>query len=183
LLAGAALFGLTLLFAFNPMALGFKTRFSVVNRLDEPVFVTPVGAIGQDGWRSTLPMLLPGPAYLPAPRARQFSIEPGESREFWYDWDDIQFSEILVLTARGSGMIIVDPTPTLNQYSKPARATFQVDRHTMATRPTAEVLRAARRSGRAALEFAIFVLAAPAVLLVGVALIAASKQARQGVAA
>ena len=111
----------------NPMALAFLTTFEVENKTDEEIFVTPIGAVGQNGHRHTLPYSASTCLYIMAPSSADYPITPGGLREFTYDWDDIQFSEILVRRASEDYRVI--PTglhPTENQYRRPEKTRFEI---------------------------------------------------------
>ena len=112
--------------SFNPMSLAFKTEFSVTNQSNERIAVTPVGAIGRDGHRSRLPLLADAPGYWFLPRNANLVIESGQTRRFVYDWDDIQFSELLIEAGAQRYVLIVDSQPTVGQYRRPAQTSFTV---------------------------------------------------------
>jgi len=119
--------GLFLLNVINPMAIVFLTDFRVSNRSSERVLITPVGAVGKQGWRKTLPLSLGSFLSIPSPFDRSFPLGPGEERTFTYDWDDIQFSEILVVPESGEAReLIVDTSPTERQYRRVATNYFAI---------------------------------------------------------
>lgn len=122
-----AFFGCLLaLNAFNPIALAFKTDFSVTNQSSERMHVTPVGAVGPDGERHRLPLLANTAGYWFLPNNANLVIEPGQTRQFVYDWDDIQFSELLLEAGGQRYVLVVDSQPTVNQYRRPAETSFNV---------------------------------------------------------
>jgi hypothetical protein len=117
------LFLVTLLFALsliNPMGPAFLTTFEVKNASGKELWVTPIGAVNRNGLRRTLPMTANRLFYLQTPADRDFALAPGASRTFTYDWDDVQFSEILVRDASGDYRVL--PTglhPTEGQFRRP----------------------------------------------------------------
>lgn len=108
----------------NPMALAFLITFAVDNQSGEAVWVTPVGAIGHEGRRSTLPISASSFLSIPALTTTQLPISSGEQFKVTYDWDDIQFSELLIVPAAGpTRMLVVDEAPTERQY-RPAKTNY-----------------------------------------------------------
>ena len=124
------LFLLTLLVAFsvvNPMGLAFLTSFEVVNETEEPLFVTPIGAVGSRGHRRTLPLSISRWFYVLGTKTSEFPVPPGSSRTFAYDWDDIQFSEILIRRKTGSyHFITTGLDPIAGQYRRPEQDRFVI---------------------------------------------------------
>lgn len=111
--------GLMLLNVVNPMGLAFLTSFTVDNQSGEPVWVTPVGTIGKEGTRSALPLSASSFLCLPALSASRFPLNAGERVKLTYDWDDIQFSELVIAPASGPArMLVVDETPAERQYRR-----------------------------------------------------------------
>ena len=49
------LFLMMCLFALNPMGMGFLTEFQIENKTSVNIYVTPIGAVGEEGRRKTLP--------------------------------------------------------------------------------------------------------------------------------
>jgi hypothetical protein len=121
---------LTLLFGFNlinPMALMFLTSFTIENHSSEDIWVSPIGAVGAAGHRYTLPFSVSEFPYLTSPIDREFYIPPGSSRSFTYDWDDIQFSEILIMNKSGKFYVLgTGLHPTEGQYRRPQASVFMV---------------------------------------------------------
>ena len=111
----------------NPMAVVFLTEFTVVNEGANEIWVTPIGAIGQDGGRKPLPYSRFRDFYLLSEKDRDFYIPPQSSRTFVYDWDDIQFSEILIRTDRKAYRVLSTGLhPTKGQYRRPKQNHFVV---------------------------------------------------------
>ena len=55
----------------------------------------------------------------------EFQLQPNSSRTFIYDWDDIQFSEILVRRPTGSyHFLATGLDPVEGQYSRPEEDRF-----------------------------------------------------------
>jgi hypothetical protein len=124
--------GLLAVHAVNPMLWIFLFDLVVENRTDRVLFVTPVGSIGPEGQRFTLPLYhattRPFPIAVPVMKQGNFKLNPGESIELTYDWDDINFSEIVVRDDAGeTRMLVVDPKPTENRYHSPYRSVFVID--------------------------------------------------------
>lgn len=105
----------------------FLTSFRITNDSGEAVFVTPIGAVGEQGDRFMLPLSVSEFPYLMKVKTGNFRIPPGESRSFTYDWDDIQFSEIVVRSSGDAYKIL--PTglhPTEGQYRRPQERSFVI---------------------------------------------------------
>ncbi len=124
----ASLFtALFLINVINPMGLMFLTSFRVSNQSGEAVSVPPVGVIGDRTERRALPLSACSFLCIPALRERSFFLALGRERTITYDWDDIQFSEIVVESASGSvHELVVDPNPRINQYSRVATNFFVI---------------------------------------------------------
>ncbi|HNT36470.1 MAG TPA: hypothetical protein PKH07_15895, partial [bacterium] len=109
-----------ILFLFNsvnPMQLAFITDFTVENRSGEDVSFTPIGTSGREGNRARLPIFAVGFPALPSLRTGNYPLRHGEQRVILYDWDDINLSEIAILSQQGQMyQLVLDPTPTLRQY-------------------------------------------------------------------
>jgi len=122
-----------LLSAVTPLGLlGFASAFiseiSIENRTQEWVSVTPMGTMGKQGIRSSLPIVIN--VYLPirATKRGGFKISPGETITLWYHMDDIKFSEIVVQNSEGQKrQIVVNPNPTLRQYHAPKQKHYVID--------------------------------------------------------
>ena len=112
----------------NPMGLMFLTGFTVENASDEEVWVTPIGAVGERGERRPLPLSAFKIPYLLTPFRNDLPVARGARREFIYDWDDIQFSEILVRDAKGEYRALATGLhPTEGQYRRPQQTNFVVN--------------------------------------------------------
>jgi hypothetical protein len=94
----------------NPMLTAFLVDFEIRNRSGETVWVTPVAATGTPGERVLLPLFdRRWPARI-APSNRDLEVPAGASIRLTYDWDDCQFSEVLVRRASGDlRQVTVDP--------------------------------------------------------------------------
>ena len=115
--------------AIAPMA--FLTDCSVTNKTDSEISFTPVGTVGPDGHRSTLPLYRTSFPYFMKSNVGHFSVAPGNTFHFCYDMDDINFSEIVIRDSRGTvGQIVVNPNPTDNQYIVPGTLHFTFDNAT-----------------------------------------------------
>lgn len=121
---------LTLFMAFtcvNPMGIAFLTEFTIANESPDELWVTPIGAVNREGLRSPLPYSLSRNLVVFSARFRDFHIAAGSHRQFIYDWDDIQFSEILVRNKNGDVRVL--PTglePTVGQFRQPSTKRFVI---------------------------------------------------------
>jgi hypothetical protein len=124
------LFLLLILFvvnAINPMATAFLTTFEVVNQTNQPITVTPVGAVGEKSVRKTLPLSVSGKFSWPAGKSSQFQIQPNSTRTFHYDWDDVQFCEILIEDEKRTTCVFETGLhATEDQYRRPVGNRFVI---------------------------------------------------------
>jgi hypothetical protein len=112
----------------DPFAPAFAATFEIVNQSDQGLFITPIGAVGPDGARFVLPQY-PSypPTVLPAPVTR-ISVTAHSTVRITYDWDDINFSEVAVESARGEvRQLVVDPQPTVGQYRPPGSPRYEIE--------------------------------------------------------
>ncbi|MBS0264172.1 MAG: hypothetical protein JSS02_19705 [Planctomycetes bacterium] len=117
-----------LLWAGCVFAGGFIVTVAIHNSSAETLRVTPIGTVGNPGFKTTLPLVSGRFPYLPASQVSQLSIAPGDTLTLHYDFDDINFSEIVVHDERGGlSLLVVDPQPTVNQYHAPAQREFDID--------------------------------------------------------
>jgi hypothetical protein len=108
--------------------LAFVSDFTVENRTDVTIVVTPVGTVGPAGIRAQLPVQMSALPLLPALRRSGYRLTPGESVTILYDMDDINFSEIVVTAGPGRTLqLVTDPTPTANQYHGPRQRHYVID--------------------------------------------------------
>jgi len=156
LLPASLLPGLLLLNSVNPMLHVFLVDFTVESRLDEEVRITPVGAIGS-GERRPLPqyVYVGEDCAFPSLGGPSRPVAPGESITITYDWDDIQFSEILVTAEDWERMLVVDPIPSKRMFSPPARTHFVIRSKGKLTPTTDAVVRAKSRLDR---ELAVLII-------------------------
>jgi hypothetical protein len=114
--------------SMNPLALAFVTDIRIENRLDEPIWVTPIGTVGKKGTRRPLPVCRRRIPYEPSRQRGNFRVDPGERCAIYYDWDDINFSEVVVRTEAGRlFQLIANPDPTGRQYVQAPRSEFIID--------------------------------------------------------
>jgi len=126
---------------YNPLLLAFLQDFTIENQLREIIFVTPIGATNKQGKRAVLPLY--ESADPPATRVNQTTrilISPNESKTLYYDWDDINFSEILIETENWKKVLIVDSEPTKNQFRVPSKIRFVIDDKEHYVEPSPEIL-------------------------------------------
>ncbi|MFC1611996.1 hypothetical protein ACFL6C_13625 [Myxococcota bacterium] len=65
---------------------------------------------------------------MPRSQLSAFPIPPGEQLTLHYDWDDINFSEIIVETPDAQlHELVVNPDPTAIQYTAPSVTDFRID--------------------------------------------------------
>lgn len=120
-LSGLVLFGLS-------FGMIFISEFSIENRTNELIMVTPVGTVGREGSRQPLPILLKVLLPIRAAKRGGFEIYPGETVTLLYDMDDINFSEIVVQNSEGNQrQIVVNPNPTKRQYHAPKQKHYVID--------------------------------------------------------
>ena len=119
--------GLLVLNTVNPMGLVFMTSCSINNKSGQDIWVSPIGAVGKDGYRRPLPFYYFKILLIRSPKRTDFHIAKDKSRTFVYNWDDIQFSEILVRPEQGDiRFIVIDPNPIQHQYRKLKHNLFTV---------------------------------------------------------
>lgn len=105
----------------------FVTDFTIENRTDTAIVVTPVGTIGE-GRRAPLPVVMLAFPQFPALRSGGYRLAPGESIRIQYDMDDINFSEIVVAAEPDRLLqLVTDPTPTAIQYHGPLQPHYSID--------------------------------------------------------
>jgi hypothetical protein len=111
--------GLWCLFLFNsvnPMQAAFISEFKIENRTQLLIWVTPIGT-RNDGSKHVLPQfsrILPA---IPASDSRDLQIDAGKTRSIYYDWDDINFSDIAIRDTVGTlRTLVVDPAPPTTSY-------------------------------------------------------------------
>jgi len=141
--------GLSLLM-FMGMGFGaaFVTDFTIENRTDTTIVVTPVGTFGA-GKRAPLPVKMLAFPPLPALRGGGYRLAPGESVTVQYDMDDINFSEIVVVAEPGRTLqLVTDPAPTANQYHGPLQRHYVIGDLALLEPAPPPVLEAARAADR-----------------------------------
>lgn len=100
----------------NPMQEAFITEFEIENNTQQTVWVTPVGTFNEGG-KSALPQFMSRFPSIPLGRSRDLMIEPGARRHIYYDWDDINFSEIAVRDSSGVlRNLVIDDSPPAEDY-------------------------------------------------------------------
>jgi hypothetical protein len=111
----------------NTMELAFITAFTVENRSPAPIYVTPIGTVGREGRKWPLPLVIWQAPWVPASQRAHFLVPNGQSITLNYDWDDINFSELVVEEeGRGLQQLVVNPNPTANQYTIPPTTHFVI---------------------------------------------------------
>jgi hypothetical protein len=119
---------LVLINSINPMLQMFLFEFDLTNASDETLWITPVGAVGKQGYRHVLPQfMLRFPAFARF-KEGDHRLAAGETRRIIYDWDDINFSEIAVRNERGDWrQLVTDSNPTAGQYRPPAEDAYVIE--------------------------------------------------------
>jgi hypothetical protein len=134
---------LLILNSVNPMQLTFVTEFRVENQTTRPLWVTPIGTFNTGG-KCVLPQFATSVPAIPAVRSRDLRLEPGGSTWIIYDWDDLNFSEIVVRDARGEyRQLVVDPDPPKRNYYRNKRERYVIEEWESLPAATANVLAAA----------------------------------------
>jgi hypothetical protein len=116
---------LSLLLLLNPYAILLGTEFTVVNGLDEPIEVTPVGVLrmasGEYQWR-VVPQLAVSFLAAPPRREVQIPVPAGENIPIRANFDDISLAAIAVDSAGKPGrVLIVDDAAAIGQCCYPPR--------------------------------------------------------------
>jgi hypothetical protein len=124
------LFCITCLFTcsvVNPMGIGFLTTFEVVNASQEDLVISPIGARGPAGERGTLPISKYSRLYILSSKNAEFPLAAGASLKLTYDWDDVQFTEIVCRRPDGSHRLLATGLhPTKDQYRQPPVKRFEI---------------------------------------------------------
>jgi len=124
------LFCLTCLFTcsvVNPMGIGFLTSFEVVNSTKEDLIITPIGSRGPEGRRGTLPIASSSRFYIMSSQRSEFVLPASSTLRLTYDWDDVQFTEILCRRPDGSHSVLETGLhPTRGQYRQPPTKRFEI---------------------------------------------------------
>ena len=109
------------------MQLVFIAGFTVENRTGATIYVTPIGTVGPQGHRHPLPLAVWKKPWVPASKLGRFPVRSGETITLYYDWDDINFSELVVEADDGEmRQLVVNPEPTANQYTVPRVTDFVI---------------------------------------------------------
>lgn len=142
--------------AYNPMALVFVTDITVENKLEESIHATPIGTVG-NGKKCPLPVQRWKSPCLPAAQRGGFRVGPGERITIYYDWDDINFSEMVIEDAQGKlFQIIANPDPVSRQYVVAPKTAFVIDDLSVLGPVDPGVLKAFKRANRPA--YAVYAL-------------------------
>jgi hypothetical protein len=106
----------------------FIAGFTVENLTDKAIVITPVGTYGKEGQRGPLPVTMSWFPYLPAFQGGGFRLPAGGTVTICYDWDDVNFSEIVVEDEQARQFqMVTDPNPTTNQYHAPSQERCAID--------------------------------------------------------
>ena len=127
------------------------TSCSVTNETNEALSVTPIGTIGPEGDRTTLPLYRTSFPYFVKSKVGDFQIAPNETFRFDYDMDDVNFSEIVVENSNGDmRQIVANPNPAQNQNTVPEKTDFTIEDFAALSSVTekVEIASASRRQSR-----------------------------------
>ena len=103
------------------------TDIQITNSTQHTISVTPIGTVGVKGYRDPLHQVHRKPPEFDYKEQGGYEVLPDSTVELWYDWDDINFSEIVVEDHLGNlSQFVVDPNPTQNQYHPPSTNTFTI---------------------------------------------------------
>jgi hypothetical protein len=117
---------LTILNAFNPMQVGFITTFSVQNDSGQEIDVWPLGAPGPRFDPHVLPLFVTKIPALPDLSGGRFRIRPGGTTAVHYDWDDTNFTELLIRTGGGQYKLLPVDTDRQPGCCSPPRSDVYV---------------------------------------------------------
>jgi hypothetical protein len=138
----------------------FLTEFSVTNNTGETIWITPIGTVGSEGSRHLLPLYRQSFPFFLRSKVGHFPVAPGSTLYLTYDFDDINFSEVVIETEAGTtGQVVVNPNPTANQYTVPALTDIVVTDLDALSPVASNVLDAAasgRHLGQAWLMYIVF---------------------------
>jgi hypothetical protein len=157
-----SLFSLFFLFgSVNAFWVVFISRFRVENRTGAPLWITPVGTFNS-GVKGVLPQFATSFPAFPAFRSRELRVDPGRSRRIRYDWDNINFSEIVVRNARGEyRQLIVDPDPPKKDYSPNRQEVYVIADFDSLSNVAQDVFAAASEAGKEHRFWLLFVTGFP----------------------
>ncbi len=153
------LLAISLLILVNALGFGaaFVTGFTVENRTAEKIEITPVGTIGTAGFKRPLPVKLSAFVALDAFRIGGYPLSPRESVTIHYDWDDINFSEIVIEDSRGRlRQEVTDPHPTDHQYHQPSQKHYVIEDLSELPEVTPDVRMAVQETKRLSLGGIVF---------------------------
>ncbi len=126
LLALPALLGLLLLInVFSTF--GFITRFDIVNASGQPIWITPLGVPESGGPRQRLPQKMLPHLDIPALHDTDLLLPPNGTIAIYYDWDDINFTDILVRDAQGQDrVLVIDANPPTGKSFEPKSTRYSI---------------------------------------------------------
>ena len=132
---------LTILNAFNPMQMGFITTFSIQNESGEDIDVWPLGSPGPQFDPHVLPLFITEVPAIPNLGSGRVRIRPGDSAAMHYDWDDTNFTELLIRTRSGQyKRLSIDTDRPPGCCSPPRSGNYVVPRvGTLVDAPTSSV--------------------------------------------
>jgi len=155
-----------LLNSWNPMQVAFITSFEVENKLSQDIWITPVGTVGSAGYRSTLPIFRNKWPAISSSTQGNLHMSPGGIITIYYDWDDINFSEILIRTSSWRKVLVIDPEPTKDQYRRYTGGRIVIDETTALVDPSPQIQEAVSSSSSGSLWYVVLVgLAAPCIFI------------------
>jgi len=133
--------------AINPMQLAFVTPFEVTNDSGRTLDVIPVGTFNS-GLKSVLPTFAWGLPAIPRLSRAPYRISPGDAQKILFDWDDINFSELVVRDESGEyRQLVTEPSPPMQGYRPPGERHFTIPDFAQLDPIDPLVLAAASRKG------------------------------------
>ncbi len=167
----------------NPMQLAFVTSFRVTNHSGKTLDVIPVGTFNS-GRKGVLPTFAWGFPAVPRLSRAPYQISHGDSRKILFDWDDINFSELVVRDESGEyRQFVTDPNPPTKDYYAPRQKHFTVPDFAELEPVDRAVLAAVNRKGNFLQSWwTILGLALPPFFLFGVSLALCRERRRSRIA-
>lgn len=131
----------------NPLAVAFNSEFEVENRTSGPIWITPIGTTNQ-GSKAVLLQYTGRRLAIPSLHSTDLEVVPGRRVRIHYDWDDINFSDILVRDLAGNeSVFVVDAAPPTRGYFQNQQPLYVIQTAELSPAPP-QIVTARDRSGR-----------------------------------